>query len=196
MQTKNFRNSGYERKSRDFYPTPDCYTDWLIEAAGYLFSKDLPVLEPAAGERHMANRLEALGFTTACFDIKPYKDVFEHDFLDDVSPRGYAQIVTNPPYGRVAEPFVRRALNVVREEKGIVAMLLPFDWDAAGERSDLFDSQGPFLMKIAINKRVKWIEGSEGSGMHNYAWYVWDWSSCGETPIIEYMPKRKTFDHG
>lgn len=176
---QNYRNSGYERKARDFYPTPSVYVDWLVPHIDV--TPDMMICEPCCGENHMVDALTAHGLQVVGTDIAQ-----GCDFLEEVDVSWADWIITNPPYGRKIGPaIVRHAIALCDN----VAMLLPYDWDAAGkDRADIFGKEPPHHMTIRINKRVKWIEDSNGSGMHNYAWFIWRRNAIGCEPLTRYEP--------
>lgn len=170
----------YERVDGDFYPTPPENLDCL---ATFLDLMNLSVWEPACGEGHLSKRLQELG-VRGVISTDLYARGFgtaNIDFLKcPVVPAailraGQPAIVTNPPYGDVAEEFIRHALALVEPHGGIVAMFLRNEWDMAGSRTDLFEHPA-FRMKVCVTKRPRWKEFEKGdkSPRHSYAWYVWD----------------------
>lgn len=179
----------YERREADFYATPPENLDCL---AHFIRIRGTTIWEPACGEGHLAKRMIELGGIVRATDLhdRGYGDG-QQDFLAaDHCP--YDAIITNPPYGKDAEQFIRHALKLTEERGGLVAMFLRNEYDmAATGRNDLFDSHPAYAMKICVTKRPRWIEGSKGSPRHNYAWYVWDWSYTGGPPVVRYIHPRK-----
>jgi hypothetical protein len=148
------------------------------------------VWEPACGLGHLSKRLVELG-TEKVISTDLIDRGFGSggiDFLACPTAPGallnYGNkrfaIITNPPYGDLAEQFIRQALKLTKERGGLVAMFLRNEYDCAKERMDLFNEH-PFAMKIIVTKRPRWIAGSKGSPRHTYAWYVWDWSKPPES---------------
>jgi hypothetical protein len=135
------RNSEYARKADDYYATPQWVWDALYE------------VEPWA---------------RAAADCAPAAR-YGYDFLSDWDLSD--DVATNPPYGKLAEKFVRHALDL--PAKVNCAFLLPHTWDTAKTRVDLFRDQR-FWRKYAITKRISWanIEHT-ASPSTNHAWYVW-----------------------
>jgi hypothetical protein len=172
----------FERVEHDLYPTPPENLDCL---GTYLDLESLVVWEPACGLGHLSKRLVELGtekvISTDLIDrgfgsggIDFLKCPTAPGALLDYGNKRFA-IITNPPYGELAEQFVRKALELTKPHNGVVAMFLRNEWDCAKERMDLF-RELPFALKIIVTKRPRWIPGSKGSPRHTYAWYVWDWS--------------------
>lgn len=182
----------FERVEGDFYPTPPENLDCL---AHYLDLLNLWVWECACGEGDLSKRLLELGvrgvISTDLFDRgfgTPNIDFLKCPTVPaKILTSGQAAIVTNPPYGELAEQFIRHALELMKPHGGLVAMFLRNEYDCAKERMDLFRDH-PFAMKLIVTKRPRWIKGSKGSPRHTYAWYVWDFRRPTEqSPKILYL---------
>jgi len=106
--------------------------------------------------------------------------IYEYNFLTNYAPldtKGIDAIITNPPFGREAEAFVRRSLSYVNVRYH--AFLLRTVWSSASGRTDLFtDPQYSYAYEIKLTWRPRWDwwfrEKAEKSPMHNYSWFVWD----------------------
>lgn len=186
---------GYERKKADFYPTPPWVTEAVLPSLfgpAYDITRNTRVWEPACGMgdivlvlRNHFNAVEAsdlhdYGFRPSIFDI---------DFLK-TSVHTPGLIITNPPYGDIAEDFIRHALKSTERFGGTVAMLLRNEYDCAKGRVDLFTAESPFSQKVVLTSRPRWIEGSTGAPRHNYAWFIWSWAHVGMDPIVTYHVKQ------
>jgi len=174
------RDSGYARKERDLYETPEWATQALVPHINNRLTPTEIVFEPACGSGKMVRALEAAGFRVTAADIDQ-----GYDFL---SFNGTAPdaIVTNPPY-ELATEFIDHALRITEERKGIVAMLLRTDFDHAKTRGRLFGDHPAFHRKIVLTKRIRWFEDSKGSPSFNHAWFIWDWRHQG-APTLAYAP--------
>ena len=172
------RDSGYERKERDLYETPEWVTRALLP---HLPPGIKEIWEPACGSGLMVNALEMGGYLVHATDI-----VKGHDFLDaqpgDGIDVGHDAIITNPPY-KDAQAFIELALK----RAGLVAMLLRTDYDHAKTRAHLFAGCSAFAKKIVLTKRIKWFEDSKGSPSFNHAWFVWNMKHSGP-PTLAYGP--------
>jgi len=186
-------NLGYDRVEADFYPTPG----WLTEAVVPFLrlhgvTIDTHVWEPACGDGAMSGVLARSFDKVTSTDLHNYGAVDARagvDFLkQDVHWKG--SIVTNPPYGDLAEAFIRHALKVTTKHRGVVAMLLRNEYDCAKGRSDLFRLH-PFARKLVLTTRPRWIEDSTGAPRHNYSWFIWDWARVTSDPILSYHLKGK-----
>lgn len=176
------RDSGYQRKERDLYETPE----WVTESLLPHLPKFVRVWEPAAGGGQMVSVLATQG-EVAATDIEPDG----RDFL--LYPRNdYAVdgIVTNPPYDLAAE-FCEHALRLMEPTHGFVAMLLRTDFDHAKSRTHLFRDCPAYSKKLVLMKRIFWFVEANGkpkaSPSFNHAWYLWDWKHEGP-PTIGYGP--------
>ena len=177
----------YERREGDFYATPPENVDCLLH---YVDMTDEKVWEPAAGEGHISKRLsEFCKVTSTDLYDRGYcqggVDFLKQDKISDIT-----EIDTNPPFGDMAEKFIRHALELTKPVEGMVAMFLRNEYDMADKRIDLFENHPAYSRKICVTKRPRWIEGSKGSPRHNYAWYVWDWTHIDDYPTINYIHPR------
>jgi hypothetical protein len=182
-----FVQSNFERKDGDRYFTQPDATSALLP---YMPVNIKRVWEPAAGRGDMAAVLGDWGYDVVASDINLDEfdpgicEAFHYNFLSEEGgalPRalyGPVQaIVTNPPFGREAEAFVRQALSY--EDVRYCAFLLRTVWKSASGRVDLFlDPKYHFAYEIALTWRPRWDwwfrEKPEKSPMHNYSWFVWD----------------------
>lgn len=179
--------SNFPRKELDFYPTPEWLTEIVVPHIHDMRPNLTNIWEPACGDGAMVKVLERPDIVAMkpspwkvqASDINNYgfPGTIQHDFLSPVTYHVDA-IVTNPPYGDLAEAFIRKALVSTRQRNGIVAMLLRHEYDTASGRVDLFEKE-PFARHIVITKRPRWIPGSTGAPRHSYGWYIWDWEHQG-----------------
>jgi methylase of polypeptide subunit release factors len=175
------RDSGYERKERDLYETPE----WVTEALRHHLPRQPSLVwEPAAGSGKMTAVLKTWGCRVVATDIDPNHICETANFLTCSIPDGTDAVITNPPY-ELATEFVQRALGSVG--RGIVAMLLRTDFDHAKTRQYLFGGHKAFAKKVVLTKRIKWFEASKGQPSFNHAWFIWDWQHQG-APTLAYAP--------
>ncbi len=169
------RDSGYERKERDCYETPEWVTQALVP---HIPERVTEIYEPAAGAGKMVRALCSAGYLVSADDISEGRDFLK--FPKNLSKQA---IVTNPPYV-LAQEFAEHALAVTCSN-GFVAMLLRTDFDHAKTRARLFSGR-LFSKKLVLRQRIRWIEGSTGSPSFNHAWFMWDWRHEGP-PTIAYV---------
>ena len=167
------RKSGYKRKRRDGYDTPEWVTEALLP---FIPVPPLVIWECATGKGKMARVLSKAGYTVFQTDISDGTDFLKAP----LSPCDW--IITNPPFA-LAQEFIERALS----HKVNFAFLLRVDYDSAVTRAHLFETCRAFSQKIILRKRIRWIEGSKGSPSYNHAWYIWK-KRNNHLPTIGYGP--------
>lgn len=155
------RRPDFERKPRDFYPTPEKGVLPLLPflPSGTTFA------EPCAGKLDLVRHLEKNGLECKwASDIEPHEGVFEQDALSiDLDGVNVDYIITNPPWSRdILHPMI----DHFRQLRP-TWLLLDADW--------MFTKQArPYLqycsMIVSIG-RLKWIPDSKYSGLDNCAWY-------------------------
>lgn len=156
--------NGGERRADDFYPTPPEPTVALLAKL-----KDWPrrVWEPACGDGGIAKLLELGGFEVVGTDLvdRGYGEGGV-DFLQTTERRADA-IITNPPFGDLAHPFVEHAF-----ELGVpyIAMLFNINFWSAAVRTPLWERRRPNFV-YALN----WKPDFTGAGRpyFNCTWTVW-----------------------
>lgn len=177
------RKSGYDRKPRDLYETPD----WVSEVIKPHIPIGSVIWEPACASGKMARVLNA----DYVSDLVTDYGMNGVDFLAsglNIVPHTTA-IVTNPPFHRAAERFIRHSLALMRPVRGCVAMLLPVDFDSAKTRCDMFADHPAFHKKIVLTSRIVWFEKDDGTDnpSANHAWFLWDYNKPADTkPEIHY----------
>ena len=162
--------------SLDYFPTPPWATRALIECvfprAG-LESRGIAI-EPACGEGHMAEVLAETFDHVDATDIHDYGYGAVADFLTAKIPPDYADwIITNPPFGDLAEAFVLRALDLTSFG---VAMFLRLQWLETVGRYERIFAKHPPLIIAQFAERVPLHKGRwepEGTTATAYLWIVW-----------------------
>jgi hypothetical protein len=194
--------TGYARVERDLYPTPP----WVVSAlAEHVDLRGLTVHEPACGNRHMAEALLLAGcarvYTSDIVDYGAGQDEIL-DFLSAQMPnleRAPDAIITNPPFGqggRLATAFIEVGLTRIRRHGGLLALLLPCDFDSAKTRTRYFGDCPDFVAKIVLRKRIVWFQRDDGvleAPKENSAWFLWQRSllRTHRPPIILYAPETE-----
>jgi hypothetical protein len=188
--------SEYPRVERDFYPTPA----WVIEAlAEHVELNATRIWEPACGDGRMSEALKAAGASVYSSDIEDrgYAELDAVlDFLVARHPIPFDKIVTNPAYGernKTAVKFIERGLMHITNG-GLLALLLPNDFDSAKSRRHLFADCPAFVAKIVLTRRIRWFDPPPGkhkkSPKENHAWFVWRCEPRSDSPIILYAPSN------
>lgn len=184
---------GYERIEHDLYETPEWCSEAIIPSLKEYILNHQKIWEPSCGLGKMSEVLK-----------KHFKDVFSTDIVDrgypdqkytsdflkvTKMPDGYQWIVTNPPYGKLLDPFIAKALELTKAVNGGVALLMRNEVDSAANRRKFFHDCPAFAEKFVLNKRPRWVEYKPGDAAprHNYAWYLFSWDKNeDEYPIIRY----------
>ena len=177
--------SGYDRKRRDFYATPDWVTGALLQHIHFRG----PVWEPCCGDGAMSCILAAHGYEVVSTDIAdrgfgtPGVDFLAcHNVL-----HGCRSIVTNPPYGDTGShieqsrspkamlDFLRHALALTASVQGQLALLVRLQW-IAGQRAAEVMSAAPFAAVLVLTQRIRWFDMGErtNAAQHHHAWVVFD----------------------
>jgi hypothetical protein len=190
--------NGYARIERDYYPTPAWATEALaehVELAG------MRVWEPAAGDGRMSEVFKAAGASVYSTDIQDrgYAGLDAvSDFIEAIPPTRLDLIATNPAYGernKIAVMFAERGLKHIAGG-GLLALLLPVDFDSAVSRRHLFADCPAFAGKIVLTKRIVWFPsldektGRQKAPKENHAWYLWRCKPRLHSPIILYAPSH------
>jgi len=187
----------YARVERDLYPTPS----WVVGAvAEHLDLRGLTVWEPACGDGGMAAALRCQGcarvYASDIVDRGAGQDE-TLDFLSAQNPRleRFDLICTNPPFGqrgRLATAFIEVGLQRLRTP-GLLALLLPCDFDSAKTCARCFGDCPHFAAKIVLRERVVWFRRDDGiraAPKENSAWFLWQRSPLRlrHAPVILYAP--------
>jgi hypothetical protein len=173
------RNSEYTRQPRDLYETPAWVTRALIP---HLPEGIESIWEPACGSGKMVRALRK-HFKVIGTDLRHRNFLHERSYLP---VRPIDAIITNPPYGRLAQLFVEKAIELMRPEQGTVAMLMSVNFDTGATREHLFGDCRIFKKKLVLTKRIVWFKRTDGekeAPSTNHAWYIWDFKHIGPTTI-------------
>jgi len=164
------KRSNFERKPRDFYPTPIEAVEPLVPHLpnGFTFA------EPCAGNGALIEHLKHYnGHCMWASDIEPqhkgistqdYKDVKENELLES------EYIITNPPWNRA---ILHPLIDHFAPQR---PTWLLFDADWPHTKQSKYYMQ--FLHKIVSVGRIKWF--GDTTGKDNCAWYLFD----AQTPAI------------
>ena len=176
--------AAYRRQPHEAHYTPGHVTETLLEALPLFRLGGYEAWEPAAGAGHVARVLAAHGWQVLATDLHPparcVVPVAPLDFLTSAGPSGShpLAIVTNPPYGpqsRLALAFLAHALGLANRRGGLVALLLPFEFDAAGSRHELVGGHPAFAAKLTVARRIRWLNlpQKKAGPMGHHSWFLW-----------------------
>jgi hypothetical protein len=164
------KRSDFERKPRDFYPTP-------IEAVRPLLPHLFPNTyfdEPCAGNGALVEHLESFGHR--CLgksDIEPQADHVEKIDAFDLCKCAGDNYISNPPWDRkILHPLIIHLSDLAP-----TWLLFDADWIHTQQSAPYMNR----LRKIVSVGRVKWIPGSKMTGKDNCAWHLFDKPSSQPT---------------
>ena len=168
------KRSDFERKPRDFYPTP-------LEAVNPLI-KHLPskfkFAEPCAGDGQLCRHLEHFGGECMwASDIEPQLDgIVKSDYSEvgnlEVLESEY--IITNPPWNRtLLHPMIDH-FSLLKP----TWLLFDADWAYTKQSVEYIK----ICSKIVSVGRIKWFGNM--TGKDNCAWYLFDDNMTNHSPIF------------
>lgn len=169
------KRSDFERRPRDWYPTPEAAVCPLLPhlppAAAFI--------EPCAGNGALIDHLEAAGHKCVrASDIEPQRPwIHQADALYEISPFPEADfIITNPPWSR---PVLHAMIRHFAHQRP-TWLLFDADWMYTRQSAPYM----PMLRKVVSVGRVKWIPDSKMTGKDNVAWYLFDAKRHGATEFV------------
>ena len=206
--------AGYPvRESADFF-TPHWVTqDCLLPHIKFAEN----ILDPAVGDGGIKNVFVAYGHTVMGIDINPDRAVdLQMSFLDFTNPDNIPfDIVSNPPYFKphnIDIKFIKHALALTKPHGGIVAMLLPMQYDFGTTRGEIFANCPEAKHQIKLRRRIAWSNvkpkrdknGKVVGPTKNHVWYVWEHgnnmpsttlyapvANAEQHPVLETFPDYK-----
>jgi hypothetical protein len=158
------KRSDFERKPRDFYPTPMEAVEPLLPH----LPKTFDFAEPCAGNGVLIDHLELNGgICMWASDIEPQnKSIHKNDYLEIGENEMFESeyIITNPPWDRkILHPMIE---HFAKQKP--TWLLFDADWMHTKQSQPYM----PFLHKIVSVGRIKWFGNM--TGKDNCAWYLFD----------------------
>jgi len=157
------KRSDFERKPRDFYPTPMEAVKPLLEH----LPKDFTFAEPCAGNGALIEHLETKGICMWASDIEPQADgIHKNDYsnvgFNELIESGY--VITNPPWDRkILHPMIEYFSPKIK-----TWLLFDSDWMHTKQSVPYM----AMCSKIVSVGRIKWFGNM--TGKDNCAWYLFD----------------------
>lgn len=155
------KRSDFERRERDFYPTPR-------EAVAPLLPYLRPAtsfIEPCAGDGALVRTLEDSGHSCwLAVDIEPqHPRILRGDAMAVRTNPSLDCFITNPPWDRSAlHPIITHLAA-----QAPTWLLFDADWMHTRQSAEFM----PWCRKIVSVGRVKWIPDSKMTGKDNCCWY-------------------------
>lgn len=156
------KRSDFERKPRDFYPTP---YEAVVPLLPHLSHHGVRFCEPCAGDGALVDHLTKHGHRCASArDIEPRRDDIDKKDALTTLTGNVSYFITNPPW----EWGVLDPLITFLSDQNPTWLLL---------NADLMHNKrmGPHMKRcltVVSVGRVRWIAGSKNTGMENCAWYL------------------------
>lgn len=166
------KRSDFQRRERDFYPTPpEAVAPIIQHLDGERF-----FYEPCAGDGALVDALVSHGLIcTWESDIEPQRTMFEADALS-LNFVGQGTVITNPPWDRkILHPMIEH-FSAQRP----TWLLFDADWMHTKQSAPFI----PMLRKVVSVGRVKWIPDSKFTGKDNCCWYLFDAKARGATEFV------------
>lgn len=163
------KRSNFERRERDFYPTP---YEAVIPLMNHIATHDFNgnpfrFAEPCAGNGVLVNHLESFGLK--CYwasDIDPQLDgIVMADALTITNPLQWSDmIITNPPWDRkILHPMIEH----FKSQNEVTWLLFDADWMHTKQAIPYIK----YCHTIVSIGRVKWVPESKKTGKDNCCWY-------------------------
>lgn len=168
------RGSKFERRPRDFYPTPAAA---VLPVLPHLPERG-SFIEPCAGDGALVDVLAGAGLRCAhASDIDPQRDdIAQGDALDRPFLPIADCIITNPPWDRgILHPMIDAFRTVLP-----TWLLFDADWIHTLKARPFL----PYCAKIVSVGRVKWIPGSKHTSFDNAAWYFFQAKPVQQTVFV------------
>jgi hypothetical protein len=171
------KRSNFERRDRDFYPTPPAAVTPLLPHLDPYVSFD----EPCAGNAALVDILESTGrICSSMSDIEPQMSQIERKDAFDIKKCVGDTFVTNPPWDRnILHPLITHLSSIAP-----TWLLFDSDWMHTRQSE-------PYMLrckKIVSIGRVKWIPDSKMTGKDNCAWYLFDAPNGNQTEFFGRLP--------
>lgn len=186
VRFKNFSRNNVlgKRRGKDFYETPYSMTEQLLAAEPF----PPLVLEPAAGGGAIVSVLHRRGYFVEAHDLHQLDG---EDFL--LRKDKAEAIITNPPYALSIE-FILKAKEICKHK---FAFLLPTDYLHGLDRWErIYQDVGFPLSRVLVFVRRPMLgqplrpDGTYGTGMQTYAWFIWD-RQHGGPPRIGWLNNQE-----
>ncbi len=169
------KRSNFERRERDFYPTP---YKAVLPLLPHLQERTL-FAEPCAGDNQLTEHLKKHGHNPYWLsDIEPKHElVLQADALVLTVPLQQSDcIITNPPWDReILHPMIDHF-----RKQNTTWLLFDSDWMHTKQASIFLK----YCSKIVSVGRVKWIPDSKMTGKDNCCWYRFHNNTVDRTVFI------------
>lgn len=189
---KHTKSGTFPHNMADLYQTPENNARDVIARLGL----SGVFWEPFAGDGNICRQLVAAGHKVLAYDIFQYDYPLDRvvDFWELKEFPKFDHIITNPPYG-IRNNLIAKIIEKLLANRpifGVIALLLPADFDCGSTRMPLFKGCPYYRGQIKLTDRIIWIPGTDNGGKTNFIWHIWgptnfDWRPQERSPIVDYM---------
>ena len=168
------KRSDFERRERDYYPTP---YEAVVPLLSHL-KEETWFHEPCAGDGLLIEHLKKHGHKCHyASDIEPQAEgIFQQDALKWEKPEfeyGETCFITNPPWNRkVLHPLIVYLGSITP-----TWLLFDASWMHTKQSSHLM----LYCQKVVSVGRVKWFPDTQHTGKDDCCWYLFDKNFNGTT---------------
>lgn len=174
------RKKESERPKNDFYQTPICLTEELLNISTDLNGKLFPriindkILDPCCGKYAIGNVLRKHDFMNVIDSLTERDLMYGNDFLkDDYSNEHYDKIIMNPPF-KLFDEFVTKA----KEVADTVYCIGKLNYFGAHNRNinglwEHLEWVLPFDRQVAYDAPFR-EDGKCEPGMIISGWFIWN----------------------
>ena len=157
------KRSNFERNPRDYYRTP---YEAVIPLLPHL-PDGTKFNEPCAGDGTLIGHLTKHGHVCTCAsDVVPMSPWVAPFNAFGLKGCDADMFITNPPWDR----SILHPLIIILCKLAPTWLLFDADWVHTKQSAPFF----PYLQKIVSVGRIRWIEGTDNTGVDNCAWHLFD----------------------
>lgn len=175
-----------KRQEHDFYATDPKAVYEIISKHKF----DNNILEPMAGQGHIAETLRKNGFNVTTNELYDYDYATDYklDIFDPNLPKFNGDIISNPPY-KDCHKYVKRCLELVNNGKQVCLMLKVTFLEGITRYNQIFKDNPPKIVYVAT-KRVRCPKNADFESKPNdamcFCWFIWE-KGFKSDPIIKWF---------
>ena len=185
-------NRGAIRADMDFYETPEWCVRQLLDREALGPARLDAGCGTGAILRHLGKYAAGAELSAGRVRIAEAAGLWvEHgDFLKDERTRYFDAVVMNPPYS-LAREFILRAMEIVKDDGKVCALLRLNFLGSSRKRLDVVGPGSGLLRVLVMSKRPSFT-GDGKTDATDYAWLVWRKGYKGAA-TIDVMPLPVVF---
>jgi hypothetical protein len=175
---KRVSKSGYARALNDWYVEDRACVRGLLAAEKF----EGVSWDPSCGGGNIPSVMRAHGLECLASDIvdRGFPGAEQIDFLAMSTSRVVDNIVCNPPYGKLIEPWIEKALSLATKK---VAVIAPLSFLEGTKRGAGLWVKHPPARVLTSSRRISMPPGGTDvkpkGGKKAYAWFIWHQGHVG-----------------